>query len=107
MERYRFSDPHTTNRLPKAGSGPLRSSCPGRRDSGRERAQIGCFLRQPSGRSKAVCRNALRQALAVALSNQRVGVEEFWRQITLQPLNAEEQAVAAAFPARRPADTMV
>jgi DEAD/DEAH box helicase domain-containing protein len=45
-------------------------------------------------------RDALRQALAVALRNQRNGVEAFWRQSSGAVLSADEQASADAFLAR-------
>lgn len=51
-------------------------------------------------------RDALRQALAVALRNQRQGVEAFWRQVNGQVLSPSEQQEAAAFAAQRPSDAL-
>ncbi|HUB33404.1 MAG TPA: DEAD/DEAH box helicase [Bryobacteraceae bacterium] len=50
-------------------------------------------------------RDALRQALAVALRNQRNGVEAFWRQSNGEALSAEEQAAADGFAARNVSDS--
>jgi DEAD/DEAH box helicase domain-containing protein len=50
-------------------------------------------------------RDALRQALAVALRNQRNGVEAFWRQSSGEILSAEEQAAADGFAARNVNDS--
>ncbi len=51
-------------------------------------------------------RDALRQALAIAIGNQRFGAEAFWRQVTGQPLSTDERAEGASFLARRPSDAM-
>jgi len=51
-------------------------------------------------------RDALRQALAIALRNQRRGVEAFWKQVTGQPLSPDEQTDAAVFAAQRPTDAL-
>lgn len=50
-------------------------------------------------------RDALRQALAVALRNQRDGVEAFWRQSNGEILSPEEQAAADEFAARNVSDS--
>lgn len=50
-------------------------------------------------------RDALRQALAVALRGQRDGVEAFWRESNGESLSMEEQTAADAFAARNVSDS--
>lgn len=51
-------------------------------------------------------RDALRQALAVALTNQQLGVDAFWKQVTGQALSLGEQAEATTFAAQRANDAL-
>lgn len=82
----------------------------GREDSRARKLVVFSDSRQDAAKLSAGMRfahfrDALRQALAVALRDQRNGVEAFWRQSNGEALSTEEQAAADGFAARNVVDS--
>jgi ATP-dependent helicase YprA (DUF1998 family) len=82
----------------------------GRENAGARKLVVFSDSRQDAAKLSAGMRfahfrDALRQALAAALRNQRNGVEAFWRQNNGEALSAEDQAAADAFEARNVNDS--